>query len=171
MGASFCYLSRPFGPLTGKLEGHKPPSTVANVKRWTRDYEKWLLNRDLSRLGVKPHTQQRLCLNCGIPKSKHTRITSNTGSADLRVFKNSGLLQFQSGSQTNQGQRPNDFILFDIFKLFVSKRRKLSRNSHGETSRYLCESETLLLRLLDFCEFLSRQNLLNLKSPLSQSLF
>lgn len=45
--------------------------------------------------------------------------------------------------------------LIDIFKLIVSKRRKVSRNSHGETSRdfslVFCESETLLLRLLDFC--------------------
>ena len=57
---------------------------------------------------VKPHTQQRLCLNCGIPKSKDTRITSNTGSADLRVFKNYGLLQ--SGSQTNQGTSKDQTI-------------------------------------------------------------
>lgn len=41
-------------------------------------------------------------------ESKHTRITSNTGSADLRVFKNAGLLQ--SGSQTNQGTSKDQTI-------------------------------------------------------------
>jgi hypothetical protein len=47
-------------------------------------------------------------LNCEIPKSKHRRITSNTGSADLRVFQNSGLLQ--EGSQTNQGTSKDQMI-------------------------------------------------------------
>lgn len=41
-------------------------------------------------------------------ESKHKRITSNTGSADLRVFQNAGLLQ--SGSQTNQGTSKDQTI-------------------------------------------------------------
>ena len=52
------------------------------------------------------HAQQRLCQNCGIPKSKHIRIASKTGSTDQRVFQDYGLLQWDS--QTNQVTSKSD---------------------------------------------------------------
>lgn len=139
---------------------------------------------------VKPHTQQRLCLNFGIPKSKHKRITSNTGSADLRVFQNSGLLQ--SGSQTNQGlEKTKRFNP----KLFLAEPSEFLEKNHAEFLRD-CETYcfkaaktlakfprrnleilfTCLLRVWDLTSATTRRYLpyldkISLKSPLSQSLF
>jgi len=110
-------------------------------------------------------------------KSKHTLITSNTGSADQRVFKNYGLLQ--SGSQTNPiRELPTKTKRFNP-KLFLAEPSAFLRNfktycivlfQSGETSRYFSlvfrESETLLLRLLDFCKSLSRKNFLKVSESI-----
>ena len=123
--------------------------------------QNWLLNQDLSHLGVSQATYSTTSPSVWTVESKHKRITSKTGSADLRVLQNAGFLQ--SGSQgtskdqmiesqtlsvggTSRVLRENDFS--EIYQMFQS----------GETSRYFslvfCESETF--RLLDASPYLDK---------------
>lgn len=155
MGASFCYLSRPrFHWKIGGSQTALYSCKCETVLKATIKNEKWLLNRDLSHLGVKPHTQQRLCLNCWIPKSKHTIRTSNTGSADLHVY--SKILVFFNFNQVLKPIRAKDQTIesFSIFLNFLFQSGENSREIPTAKPRdtCACESETLLLRLLDFCK-------------------
>lgn len=170
MDASYCYLSPTFRSPHWKM-GRSQTALYSCKCETVLKQDPWLWKMTAqSRLESPWSKSSHILNNVSVwtveflnRKSKHTLITSNTGSADLRVFKNYGLLQ--SGSQTNPIRElptktkrfnPKLFLalnLIEILKLIVLFQS-------GETSRYFSlvfrESETLLLRLLDFCKSLSR---------------
>lgn len=178
MDASYCYLSPTFRSPHWKM-GRSQTALYSCKCETVLKQDPWLWKMTAqSRLESPWSKSSHILNNVSVwtveflnRKSKHTLITSNTGSADLRVFQNYGLLQ--SGSQTNPIRElptktkrfnPKLFLAlncFEILKLIVLFQS-------GETSRYFSlvfrESETLLLRLLDFCKSLSRKNFLKVSA-------
>lgn len=141
---------------------------------------------------VKPHTQQRLCLNFGIPKSKHKRITSNTGCRSTCIPKFwSSSIRFSNQSGTSKDQTIQSQTLSGgTFRVFREKPRGIFARlwnllfQSGENSREIPTAkprDTFHLSSAslrpDFCDYstfaspLSRQNLLKVSSISESILF
>ena len=133
MDASYCYLSPTFRSPHWKMGRSQTAlysckcETVLKQDPWP-----WKMTAQ-SRLESPWSKSSHILNNVSVwtvdflnRKSKHTLITSNTGSADLRVFKNYGLLQ--SGSQTNPiRELPTKTKRFNP-KLFLAEPSEFVRN-------------------------------------------
>lgn len=194
MDASFCYLSRPFPSLENwKVTNRLPCLALYSCKCETvLKQDPWLWKMTAQSRLESPWSQSSHILNnvsvwTVESLNRHRQKLEELQTLDLHIYVYSKILVLFNQvlkpiRELPKTKRLNPKLLlvepsefweknhaeFEILKLIFSKRRKLSRNSHGETSRYLslffCESETWLLRLLDFCKSLSRKNPLKVSS-------